>query len=182
LGYVVFLLFVLTWKLACEVPDGEGPPRSVDDGVWPGSSFSTFFEGPICAFPPSSAWHASSSCIPHRLLVRDPLATAVVRCGVGRVVTTRLGVFHLGLCVYDHTPSFEAVAGGDQRMLVNVCWGAVPRRHVWWRFFMDGSFCVSFSVLFCLSFSWQVALWLLTWSVLLAQTVWPTPRSSKVIC
>ncbi len=79
------------------------------------------FEGQICAFPPSSARHAPSSCVRRRLLVRDPLATAVVRCGVGRVVTTRLGVFHLGLCVYDHTPSFEAVAGGDQRMLVNVC-------------------------------------------------------------
>jgi hypothetical protein len=47
--------FVLTEKLAREVFDGEGLSRRVNGGVWSCSSFSTFFEGPICAFPPSPA-------------------------------------------------------------------------------------------------------------------------------
>jgi hypothetical protein len=57
------------------------------------------FEGQICAFPPSSARHAPSSCVRRRLLVRDPLATTVLRCGVRPVATTRLVSFLLGLRV-----------------------------------------------------------------------------------
>jgi hypothetical protein len=45
-----------------------------------------------------------------------------------RVVTTHLGVFSLGAVHDDHVPFLFAVADGDQGMLVNVCYGALPWR------------------------------------------------------
>jgi len=153
-----FLFFVLTEKLAHVVLDGEGSSGRVDGGVWPCSSFFTFFEGLICSFSPSFAWHTPSNCVRRRLLVWDPLATAVLRCGVRRVVTTHLSVFHMGPRVDDHTQFFWGCGWWwSEDVGESLLWGCfgvacVPHAPLPGAVFPEGNSCVGFPILFLFVF------------------------------
>jgi len=83
---------VLTRKLDREVLFGEGLSRACRRRKsWPCVSKVRFLCGQICDFPASSVGHAPSSLVRRRLMMLQPLATAVWKVCERSVVIKRLG-------------------------------------------------------------------------------------------
>lgn len=179
-------LLFLTRMINREVPKGRGGPDCIDGGFL--AVFFTFqyIWGQICAWPPSSAWHAPSSLGCRRLLVLLPLAMAVLIFRNRRIVFTRQGVFTPWVARDGHASSilpYMVAPGG-----------------IWWTSAIGNlpkSACVlhtpslvavrvhrlqmvaliGFLVLFL--FLTVCSVVKLTWSLVFAQNAWPTSCSKR---